>query len=60
MSHDAELAQKHLIKETRGSYEMEKVYRKIDKLMERMDVYQQALNDVARDVKAIKEHLNIR
>ena len=60
MSHDADLAQKNLIKETRGSYESDKIIRQIDKLVGRMDTMQQAIQEIQRDIKAIKAHLNVR
>jgi len=59
MSHDADLAQKNLIKETRGSYENEKIFRQLEKLVSRMDSMQQAITELRQDITAIKGHLGI-
>ena len=60
MSHDADLAQKNLIKETRGSYESDKIFKQIEKLVNRMDSMQQAMQELQADIKGIKAHLNVR
>jgi len=59
MSHDADIAQKHLIKETRGSYEAEKIFRQLEKLVSRMDSMQQSTAEMQKDIQAIKGHLGI-
>jgi DNA anti-recombination protein RmuC len=59
MSHDADIAQKNLIKETRGSYEAEKIFRQLEKLVSRMDSMQQATAEMQKDIQAIKGHLGI-
>ncbi|WP_243358428.1 hypothetical protein [Fundidesulfovibrio terrae] len=59
MSHDADLAQKNLIKETRGGYENEKIFRQLEKLVSRMESMQQATAELQKDIQAIKDHLGI-
>ena len=59
MSHDADIAQKNLIKETRGSYETEKIYRQLEKLVNRLEAMQQATAAMQKDIQAIKGHLGI-
>jgi len=59
MSHDADLAQKSLIKETRGQYENEKIFRHLEKLVGRMDAMQQSLAELQKDIKDVKDHLGI-
>lgn len=57
MSHDADLAQKDLIKETRGKFEIEKLHKKLEKLSEKFDRMDLAMRDMAQDIKAIKNSL---
>jgi len=59
MSHDADLAQKSLIKETRGQYENEKIFRHLEKLVARMDAMQQSVGEIQKDITDIKTHLGI-
>jgi hypothetical protein len=59
MSHDAELAQKNLIRETRGGYENEKIIRQLEKVLARMDAMEQSVTALRQDVSAIKQHLGI-
>lgn len=59
MSHDADLAQKSLIRETRGQYEDEKIFRQLERLVSRMDAMQQAVSEMQKDIKDIKGQLGI-
>jgi len=59
MSHDADLAQKSLIRETRGQYENEKIFRHLEKLVARMDAMQQSVGELQKDITDIKAHLGI-
>jgi len=60
MAHDADIAQRHLIKETRDSYEMDKIHKKFDKLSERIESMEALMKDIRDELKGIKSHLGMR
>ena len=60
MAHDADIAQKHLIKETRDSYETDKIVKKIEKLSEKLDVIEAGMRELRDEVRRVKEHLGAR
>jgi len=59
MAHDADIAQKHLIKETRDSYEFNKIFNKLEKMIEQMNSLDQSVREMRGDIRRIKEHLGL-
>jgi len=60
MAHDADIAQKHLIKETRDTYEMDKIYKKIEKLAQQLGSMENVMKEIRDEMKAMKDHLGMR
>lgn len=60
MAHDADIAQKHLIKETRDSYEIDKIYKKIEKLAGQLESIEAVMRDLRQEIGSIKDHLGVR
>ncbi|GFK94026.1 hypothetical protein NNJEOMEG_01864 [Fundidesulfovibrio magnetotacticus] len=54
MAHDADIAQKHLIKETRDSYEFNKIFNRLQVMMDQMHALEQSLSEIKKDVESIK------
>lgn len=57
MAHDADIAQKHLIKETRDTYEMDKIYKKIDKLNVRLESMENVMKEIRDEMKSLTDRL---